>query len=217
MSKKRTNFFLMIFAKITGVIPALIFFKTQVFYMDKSVQSLKLPKSCILMSNHKKLLDFVLYIFLFYFRNIRFLMAEVLFGKSKILTWLLKGLGGIYVNRDLYNMDFVTHSLETLDRGGCVGIFPQGRLPVNGKDFPYKPGIVYIALRTDAPIIPVYTDGNYGLFKRTHVMVGTPIDIRNYCVADSIENEDVERLAAILQEENYKLKTELEKRLNKNG
>ena len=99
-------------------------------------------------------------------------MAEVLFNKGKMFSWFLYKIGGIFVNRDACDFTFVDDSLHVLDRKGVVGVFPQGRLPVGGKPFPYKPGIVLIALRTDAPIIPVYTDGNYGLFKRAHIMIG---------------------------------------------
>lgn len=215
MQRKGINYFLLAFLKITGIIPTLTYFKTKVYYEDKSVQKLWLKQPCILMSNHASLLDFVVYTFLFYFQTIRFLMAEVLFKKSKFFSWFLFGLGGIFVNRDAANFDFVSESLDTLDKGGIVGVFPQGRLPVNGKPFPFKPGIAYIALRTDAPIIPVCTDGNYGLFKRAHVIIGKPINIHEYREFDDPDKEDVERLTAILEKENNLLLEELNRRIKK--
>ena len=33
--------------------------------------------------------------------------------------------------------DFVSHSIEVLDQGGTVGVFPEGRLPIGGKPFPF--------------------------------------------------------------------------------
>ncbi len=215
MRKKGFNCFLLVFLKITGILPALLFFKTKVYYEDKSVQSLNLKRPCILMSNHTSLLDFVLYEFLFYFNSIRFLMAEVLFKKSKFFSWFLKGLGGIYVNRDQVNYDFIGQSLETLDNNGIVGIFPQGRLPVNGKPFPFKPGIVYVALRTNAPIIPVCTDGNYGLFKRAHVIIGKPINIHDFCKNTAPEDADAYALTEILQKENDRLLAMLKGKIEK--
>ncbi|MBQ3216414.1 MAG: 1-acyl-sn-glycerol-3-phosphate acyltransferase, partial [Oscillospiraceae bacterium] len=120
------NRLLLGFVKLTAYLPGLLFFKPKVFYMDKKRQGRKLPKPCILMSNHTSLMDFALYLILFPFRGIRFLMAEVLFRKGKLFAWFLKGLGGIYVDRDGLSFDFVAASLEALDRGGTVGIFPQG-------------------------------------------------------------------------------------------
>ena len=160
-------------------------------------------------------MDFVLYLVVFLFRNIHFLMAEVLFKKGKLFSWFLYKIGGIFVNRDACDFTFVEDSLRVLDNNGIVGVFPQGRLPVGGKPFPYKPGIVLIALRTNAPIIPVYTDGNYGLFKRAHVIIGEEIYISDYVSSDDISDEDLKRLTKILEEKNYALKDELEKRMNK--
>lgn len=205
---------LLCFIKITGIIPSLIFLKPKVYKESKKVKRF-LPKKSILMSNHTSLIDFVLYLIVFWTKNIHFLMAEVLFNKGKMFSWFLYKIGGIFVNRDACDFTFVDDSLHVLDRKGVVGVFPQGRLPVGGKPFPYKPGIVLIALRTDAPIIPVYTDGNYGLFKRAHVMIGEEIYISDYVDSENVTDEDLKRLAKILEDKNFALKDELEKRMKK--
>ena len=215
MRRSGFNYFLLVFLKITGILPAIVFFKTKVYYEDRSVQGLWLKRPCILMSNHTSLLDFVLYEFLFYFQKIRFLMAEVLFKKSKFFAWFLRALGGIYVNRDNVNYDFVGESLNTLDNKGIVGIFPQGRLPINGRPFPFKPGIVYVALRTDAPIIPVCTDGNYGIFKRAHVIIGKPIDIHTLSGNAAPEEADIDGITAMLEKQNDRLFCMLKERIKK--
>jgi len=149
--------------------------------------------------------------------TIRFQMAEVLFNKGKVFAWFLHCIGGIYVNRDSLDMAFMSNTLEILDKGGTVGIFPEGRLPVNGKPWPFKPSIAYIASNTSAPIIPVYTDGNYGLKKRTNVMIGEPIDIHDYINGDELNKDTYAKLTAILEEKKNEMQAELERRLNKNG
>lgn len=206
--------FVLAFLKVTAYLPAILFFKPKVYYMDKGIQGKKLPKPCILMSNHTSLMDFVLWLILFPWRTIRFLMAEVLFRKGKLFAWFLRSLGGLYVDRDGMSFDFVGQSLEILEQGGTVGIFPQGRLPVGGKPFPFKPSISYIAMRCDAPIVPVYTDGNYGLFKRTHIMIGTPITLPPVEEKD-LTKENYDRLTAYLQERENELQQALEQRLKK--
>lgn len=198
------------FVKITGGIAAWLFFKPKVYYVNKKEQSLKLPKGCILMSNHKSLMDFALYLNLFWKKSIHFLMAEVLFNKGKLFSWFLFSLGGIYVNRDNIDFGFMSDSIEVLDKGGIVGIFPEGRLPVNGKPFPFKSGIVYISTNSNAPIIPVYTDGNYGLFKRAKVVVGTPIYIKKYYEGENPDSEKIEELTRMLEDKMFELKEFLE-------
>lgn len=210
------HFLVLWFTKLTGIIPALIFYKPRLHYMNKSC-SRRLPRPAILMSNHKSLLDFPLYLMLFPMRTMRFQMAEVLFNKSKIFAWFLHCIGGIYVNRDNLDMAFMGNTLEILDKGGTVGIFPEGRLPVNGKPWPFKPSIAYIAAHSNAAIIPVYTDGNYGLTKRVNVMIGEAIDVRDYIGNAEPDKETYAKLTEILEGKKNEMQAELERRLNKDG
>ena len=210
MKKRKMSKLFLWFVKFTGLPAAWLFFKPKVYYVDKRKQSLKLKKSCILMSNHKSLMDFVLYLCLFWKRNLHFLMAEVLFNKGKLFSWFLFSLGGIYVNRDNVDFGFMADSIEVLDNGGVVGIFPEGRLPVNGKPFPFKSGIVYIAANCDAPIVPLYTDGNYGLFKRANVVVGTPIYLKDYFEGNNPDTRKIEELTRMLENKTLELKEFLE-------
>ena len=198
------------FVKITGALGAFPFFKYKTYYENKEKQSKKLPKPCILMSNHTYLMDFVLYLTVFPTRYIRFLMAEVLFTKSPALTWLLCKLGGIYVDRDARDFSFMAESIKTLEGGGTVGIFPQSRLPVNGCRWPFKPSIVFIALRSGAPIVPVYTDGQYGIFKRTRIMIGEAVDLRSLCSSRNPDDAEISRLTKLLEDKVYALGTRLD-------
>ena len=101
---------------------------------------------------------------------------------------------------------------EILEKGGRVGIFPQGRLPVGDKEWPFKPGILYAALQSDAPIIPVYTDGCYGFGKRAHVMIGTPIRLSELTRSVEPDREETQRLLSLLEEKTNELKVALKER-----
>ena len=105
------------FTKLTGSIPAWLFFKPKIYRTKK-----RLPKACIIVSNHKSLLDFALYLLVFPFRTIRFLMAEVLYNKGKLFSFLLNSWGGIRVDREDRDFSFVSESIEILDKGGTVGM-----------------------------------------------------------------------------------------------
>ena len=190
--------------KLTGYIPALIFFKPRI-YREKGVKK-RLPKSFILVSNHKSLLDFALCLVIFPFRTIRFLMAEVLYNKGKFFSFLLNAWGGIKVEREGRNFSFVADSLEVLDDGGIVGIFPEGRLPVGGKPWPFTTSTAFIALHCDAPIVPVYTDGNYKLSKRVHVCIGKPFFVSDYLKDGLNEQEQIEHITSVIENKVYELK-----------
>ncbi len=196
------------FVRLTGFVPALIFFKPRV-KLENERASRRLPKHAILVSNHTSLMDFVLYLIVFPLRTVRFLMAEVLFNKGPAFAKFLSLLGGIRVDRNTFDFEFVSKALEVLDRGGTLGVFPQGRLPVNGKPFPFTVSTAFIALQTDAPIIPVYTDGRYGLNKRAGVVIGEPLYLQDHKVEGLSDDEQLKALTTMLEEHIYGLSVHL--------
>lgn len=195
------------FVKLTGLFPAWLLLKPRVRLAAGARR--RLPKSCIVVSNHVSLLDFVLYLLVFPFRTIRFLIAEVMYNRNGFMARFLDLIGGIKVDRDARNFDFVSHALEVLDNGGTVGVFPQGRLPVQGKAFPFTVSTAFIALHSDAVIVPVYTDGNYGLFKRAGVVIGAPVKLSELCRPELGEQEQLTYLTKRLEETVFVLKEEL--------
>ena len=108
-------------------------------------------------------------------------MAEVLF-KKKLLALFLRLMGGIEVDRNSFDFSFLDKSKKVLDKNGVVGIFPESRLPKAGEVRPleFKPSITYLALETNVSIIPVYTSGDYFNKKRNIVVIGKPINVRDY-------------------------------------
>lgn len=191
------------FVKLTGLLPAWLFLKPRIHLNGNAKR--RLPKPCILVSNHMSLMDFVLYLLIFPFRTIRFLMAEVLFNKGKLFATFLYAIGGIHVDRDALNFEFIANSLEVLDKNGTLGIFPEGRLPIGGKHFPFTVSTAFISTHSSAPIVPVYTDGNYGLFKRANVVIGEPFALKEYMKEDLNEQEQLKFLTDILEQKVYDL------------
>lgn len=93
--------------------------------------------------------------------------------------WLLgeKGLGAISVHRGESDLAAVRQCLQTVKDGDVLGIFPQGTRSRDNTPTPMLNGVSMIAMRAGAPIIPIYIDGPYRLFKRVDVRIGKPIDI----------------------------------------
>ena len=183
------NKFHLVFTKITGFIPARIFFKWKVYYEPGAEKGKKLPKGSILMSNHRSIWDFILYLMVFFRTTVRFQVAEVIYEKNAFIAWVLKSFGSIRVNRFDFDFSFIEESEKILKDGERVGIFPEGQLPRGGKMSRFTPSCALIALRSGADIIPVYTDGNYGLFKRTHLIIGRKISLRQFCGTEDLSKE----------------------------
>ncbi len=189
------------FVKITGWLAQWVCFRTRIYYEDRSVQGRRIKGPAIIISNHTSVFDYAVYLFVFFSRTVRFQMAELLFRK-KFLGWLLPRLGGIYVDREGYDFGFVARSQEILERGGVVGIFPESRLPRPGEErpLPFKVSAAYLALTTGVPVIPVVTDGSYFRRRRAHVLIGTPIDVRDYSDESRSQKDDLRIVSESLRQ-----------------
>ena len=174
------------FTKITGWVVQKLCFRTKVYYVDKKTQGRRIKGSAIIISNHTSVFDYAVFLFVFWSRTLRYQMAEVLFQK-KLMALFLKLMGGIFVDRGSHDFDFMLKCEKILNKGGVVGIFPEGRLPVEGESrpLPFQVGAAQLALMTGAPIIPVYTNGSYFNKKRARVIIGKP-----FYAADLISEQD---------------------------
>lgn len=202
------------FVKVTGYLIQLFYFKRKTYYVNSKVQKKRLKGRAVIISNHTGLRDFCLYMFLFFWRNFRFLAAELLYRKKR-MSWFLKKLGAIKVNRDLHEVDFVSKSVEVLNKEKALLIFPEARISQTKEILPFTSSFIYIAIKGKAPIIPVYTDGNYGFFKRTHVLIGEPIYLEDYCNNSSPTKEEIAYLTNLVRDRIIEMEAILKARLSK--
>ena len=91
-------------------------------------------------------------------RRVHFLMAREYY-ETPILRWFYDRLGCIPVNRDGNDLGAMKAALQLLRQGKVVGIFPQGGIREPGSELEGKAGVVMLAIKTDAPIVPFYLDG----------------------------------------------------------
>ena len=190
-----------------------ICFRTKVYCEDKKVQGRRIKGPAIVVSNHTSVFDFAVFLFVFFGRTLRYQMAEVLFEINKILGWFLRKLGGIRINRKTYNFSFIDKSEEILRDGGVVGIFPESRLPLKDEErpLPFKASAAIIAMRSDVPVIPVYTNGKYFAKERARVIIGRPIYVNEYVDSDLTEKENARNISIIMRDKILELKYELER------
>ncbi|MGI6264433.1 MAG: lysophospholipid acyltransferase family protein [Acutalibacteraceae bacterium] len=186
--------------KITAWPVQWLCFRTKVYYEDRAAQSRRIRGAAIVISNHTAVFDYAVYLFVFFWRTLRFQMAEVLFEK-KPLGWLLKGLGGIRVDRGAFDFGFVARSQEVLRRGGVVGIFPESRLPRPGEErpLPFKTSAAYLALSAGVPVIPVVTDGSYFRLRRARVLIGKPLMAADLIDPDRDDRENLQIVTGALR------------------
>lgn len=203
------------FVKITGWIPQLFAFRQKVYYEDKSVQSRRIKGKAIVVSNHHSVWDLGAHIFIFPSRSLRCLTAELMYRKNFVMTAILNGLGAIKVDRNTHDFSFMEKAEKVLDKNGVILAFPEARIPQPEEEtpLPFKPSVVYMALHTGAPIIPVAINGSYFNKKPSRVLIGKPMDLRALYQSDLSEKENVENINRQLRQKIVELKNDLEKRI----
>ena len=77
-------------------------------------------------------------------------------------------------------MSFINEGAELIKKGHLLQIFPEGKNTPDGTLQPFHRSYVLIAHRANKPIIPIVTDGEYGLFKRVRVCIGEEIYVSDF-------------------------------------
>lgn len=210
--------FLCWFVKITGYIPQKLFFRTKVYYQDKRAQSRHIKGRAIIVSNHRSIWDFAMMMFLFPTRNLRCLVAEIMFQKNALFTFFLKAMGSIRVDRGSHDFSFIEKAVRILDKNQVLEVYPEARIPESYEERPvaFTPSAVYIALESGAPMIPVFTQGNYFNKPKNHVIIGKPIYARDLYNDLLSERENIEIINNILREEIIELENELNDKIKQN-
>lgn len=122
-------------------------------------------------------------------RFIQFMAKKELF-KFSPFGWLLKRVGAFPVSRGKADLEAIKTSLKILRQGKVLGLFPEGTRHQVGKLGRAHPGLVTIALKTKAPIIPCALTNTYG-GKPVIVRVGKPIELKEY-YNRKINKEEIE-------------------------
>lgn len=187
------------FVKLTSYIPGYIVYRKKVHYVNKHVKRHK--GGALLVSNHKSIYDFPLIMFSFYWRTIKTVISKELYNKRLILKLLLKGMGGIEVDRQSYDFSFTGKMIKWMKKGKYGLIFPEARIPrpeERGDLIEFKPSYIYLALEAGVPIIPMYTNGIYGPAKRrkfkdrARLVIGEAIDPRDLLSDERTDKENID-------------------------
>lgn len=197
---------------LSGFPAQLLFFKRKTYYEDKS-QTHIFKGGKLIISNHFGMLDYVLTSFIVFPRKLNVVASELPF-KNRLLRFGMKFFGAIQCNRETRNMKFMDEAAAVIKRGQLVQIFPEGRNSPDGKIHEFKKSYLVIAHRAKTRIIPIVTDGNYGIFKRTSVIIGKEIDVSEFFDAErkTPTREELERADEIVFNKILELREELEKR-----
>jgi 1-acyl-sn-glycerol-3-phosphate acyltransferase len=112
---------------------------------------------------------------------------------------------------------WVRLSLNELERGDSVLIFPEGMAVPGHEIRPFKPGFLLLAKESGAPVLPIYMEGCYNrpFIKRLRIVVGTPYYPTLPAPGETMTRELYDRECKILFKKTIALRDLLHERMKR--
>jgi len=86
-----------------------------------------------------------------------------------IIKWFVHSAEGVWLDRETADFTAFRTAADKLKQGGAMGISPEGTRSKDGGLLPGKPGTILLALKSNAPIVPVGLVGTEtAAYKLTH-------------------------------------------------
>jgi len=136
--------------------------------------------------------------------------------KNPLVAWGLDACGSIPLQRGEGNLASINQALTALATGEMILIMPEGTRSGDGQLQHARPGVVLLALKSRAPILPIVTYGgekykdNLKKLRRTefHITLGKPFTLKagnglvDSLVRKVMLDELMYQMAALLPPEN---------------
>ena len=189
------------------IIKGFLHFLYIIVYRVKKVGEENIPKdgAYILCGNHVHALDAPAVVVCTK-RKIDFLAKQELF-KNPFLKWLGNMFDVIPVKREKQDIDSMKKCLAVLNKGGILGMFPEGTRKGMSKNVKVKNGAAFMALRTGVPVIPVGIQGNFKVFTKVKLNYGKPLDFSKY-KSKTPEKETLDKVTSEIMENIIRLTNE---------
>jgi 1-acyl-sn-glycerol-3-phosphate acyltransferase len=136
-------------------------FLTRTYFGLETRGARHLPRQgpALIVSNHQGYLD-PLFLQMGTARTIHYLMTSVFYDRPAARP-LFRLLGAIRVPLRGPHRDALRQALRILDRGGLVGVFPEGQLSRDGEIGTIMPGAALLASRSGVPVVPAQIRGSF--------------------------------------------------------
>ena len=150
----------------------------------------------VVIANHSSFWDPLLIAVIF--KRQVYWMGKIELFKSRIARMFFNAVKAFPVRRGEGDLAAIRHAFRILKAEKLFGIFPEGTRIKSGEIGRFEPGTAMIALKNNAPVIPVYIKGQYKLFRRMKVIIGEPIMLSDY-VGSKTDQATVEAATRFLE------------------
>jgi 1-acyl-sn-glycerol-3-phosphate acyltransferase len=194
------------------IIKTIFYILFKIFWKIEITGSDNIPKkgSLIVAPNHVSYLDPVI-VGISMKRKVHFIAKKEVFS-TVLGNLFFRQLNAFPVDRDKIDMAALKNALNLLQQGEILGIFPEGTRSMNGELKEFKLGIIKIAMKAGAPILPVGIIGVHKIYPRGKkfptlfkhkiiVRFGSPISFSTQKTKDKIyQKESLNELSQKIKE-----------------
>ena len=140
------------------------------------LENLPKDRAVVLCANHAHAIDpFLICAALPRTTPVRIMGKKELFDKP-FLGWFITKLGAFPVDRGNSDLTAIKTAIKAVRDGQYLLVFPEGKRVEREGDARPKGGVVMIAMRTGAPLVPVYAGKKHKLFHMSHIVFGEPYE-----------------------------------------
>ncbi len=195
--------FLFSFARGFAFLLSHVFFPVRYHHKER-LTHMRAP--ALLMSNHVTWMDPLIIGGPVRPYEVRFLGKHEL-AHGRFLTWFTRKMHMISVRRHESDIEAMRTCSRELRTGHVLGIFPEGTRHQPEMMQTVELGASLLALREKVPILPVYIDRKFRLFRVTDVYVGEWMDIDDLC-AQGADRDTAEQLSGRIRATFYAMRDE---------
>lgn len=200
------KYFFYDFVKITGFLPALLFFRMKYCFVNKEQKKEFKNNPCIIIANHHSFLDPFIMVSAFYYKRVGLVATKDLFN-TKFKSFLFKAFGCILVDKDNVSMKTFKGVNDAILRGHSVGVFPEGTVAHKDENVDsFKGGVIMMALMSKSIIYPTYIVKRKHWYQRQKIIIGEKFDVKEHLTSLMPSIEEINNCANIL----YNKEKELE-------
>ncbi|MBQ2717682.1 MAG: 1-acyl-sn-glycerol-3-phosphate acyltransferase [Clostridia bacterium] len=145
------------------------------------------------------------------FKKQSYFLAKKEVFKNKFVGAILRGMGGISIDRDKPEFSEIKNTLKLLKERKRLIIFPEGtrNKECDGNLLPLKGGAGMFAFKAKARIIPVYLNKPNRFFRRNYMYIGEPFDLAEF-YGEKFTQELSDKISAKMAEQIMLCKQKLE-------
>lgn len=151
-----------------------LYFKLMNRLTIEGIEHFPTDKGVLICSNHMSNMDPPL-IGVSVPRRVHFMAKAEMFS-IPVFNKLITHLGSFPVKRGSIDKQALRRAISLLNEGKVVVLFPEGTRNKSGELKPGLSGAGFLALRTDAVVIPCALVGSYRPFKKITAVFGKPLD-----------------------------------------